>query len=82
MIEPPYRKVFRRRKKYQGAIWTPRGSTALYGDGEWCKDCRMRHGYKTMGVTFEKKSAPKERERRWRILWLCPKTGRVCAEWN
>lgn len=79
---PAGRRVFRRRKKFQGATWTPERSPAVAGDGEWCRSCRTRHGYKTMGLTWEKKSTQVEGEYPFKTLWSCPKTGEVIKEWN
>jgi hypothetical protein len=41
-------------------------------DGLWCKVCRQHHGYMSMTIDYEKGSDGK-----WRILWMCPKTGNV-----
>lgn len=79
---PIGKRIFRRRKKFQGATWTPENSPAVVGDGEWCPDCRTRHGYKTMGLTWEKKSTIVDGEYKFKTLWSCPKTGRVIKEWN
>jgi hypothetical protein len=66
---------FRRKKRFQGADWTPPSMSAETGDGEWCRACRQRHGYKTMGLAYEKASSG-----RWKILWSCRKTGAVIKE--
>ena len=70
------KKVFRRRKKHQGADWTPDNQSALSGDGPWCKNCRQRHGYmsKVMGTQYEKRNGV------WFILWVCLKTGDVIKD--
>jgi hypothetical protein len=65
-------KFRRRRKKFQGADWTPPSMSAFPEDGEWCRPCKMRHGYSNIGVKFEKRS-----DGGFRILWLCPKYGHV-----
>jgi len=63
---------FRRRKKWQGATWTPPSQSAAVGDGLWCKRCKQRHGYKTM--IFRLEIHP---ERGNSILWSCPRSGNV-----
>lgn len=73
--EPRPNPRFRRRRKFQGATWTPTNQSADIGDGEWCKSCHKRHGYKTMGMNYDKTSSGK-----WKILWSCPKTGDVIKE--
>lgn len=68
------RKPFRRRKKYQGATWAPPSMSAVVGDGLWCKRCKQRHGYSTLGLKYEKRNSM------WYIIWNCPKTGNVVGE--
>lgn len=63
---------FRKRKKFQGASWTPENSPAELGDGLWCKQCKTRHGYMTMGLVWEK-----DDKDRFRGVWSCKKTGDV-----
>jgi hypothetical protein len=36
-------------------------------DGQWCRQCKRRHGYMTMKVEFEK-----DKTGLWHTLWLCP----------
>jgi hypothetical protein len=43
-------------------------------DGVWCRQCRMRHGYKTLGFDVERRGAS------WYILWSCPKYFTVLEE--
>lgn len=70
------KKVFRRKKKHQGADWTPDDASALSGDGPWCASCRQRHGYmsKLMGTQYEKRNGV------WYILWVCKKTSNVIKD--
>lgn len=74
---PEGQKFFRRRRKFQGATWTPEASSALTTDGVWCPQHRMRHGYKSkaLGATYEKGSNGK-----WKVLWFCSSTGDVLEE--
>lgn len=62
---------FRRRKKFQGATWTPENSPAELGDGLWCKACKTRHGYMTMGMRWERSGDG------FRLIWSCSKTHNV-----
>lgn len=67
-------KQYRRRRKHQGADWTPEKSSALSSDGYWCKACRQRHGAmakNVLGVTYERRNGV------WYILWTCLKSGDV-----
>ena len=70
------RKTYRRKRKYQGASWTPERSSALTDDGIWCPRCKQRHGYKSqlVGLNYEKRNGV------WYILWHCKKTGNVIKE--
>jgi hypothetical protein len=67
---------FRRRRKFQGASWTPENSAAEIGDGAWCKHCRTRHGYKNgLNINYSKNDRGE-----WVILWSCKKTDMVVEE--
>ena len=69
--------VYRRRKKHQGADWTPEKDSALSTDGAWCKSCRQRHGYMSknaLHASYEKRSGV------WYILWTCIKSGNVIKD--
>jgi len=48
--------------------------SADVGDGLWCRACKLRHGYKTLGLKYERRSTG------WVILWNCTKTGDVVGE--
>ena len=78
MVKEPS-KPFRRKKKWQGATWTPENKSAMLGDGVWCRHCRTRHGYKTMGFALEKRSV-QDKDGTWFILWSCRVTGNVIEE--
>lgn len=69
-------KTYRRRKKFQGATWTPDTETALAEDGPWCAGCRQRHGYmsKLLMTGYEKRQSV------WYILWICRKTNNVIKD--
>jgi hypothetical protein len=69
-------KQYRRKRKYQGADWTPENHNALAGNGIWCPACRTRHGYKTkqLVLNYEKRSGV------WHLLWICTKTGDVIKD--
>lgn len=66
-----YNPKYRKRRKHQGASWTPPSTSAVAGDGLWCGDCRKRHGYMTLGLNYEKYKG------KWKLLWYCRRTGRV-----
>jgi len=70
MIEPGKR-VFRRKRRYQGASWTPPSMSAEVEDGLWCRRCKKRHGYMTMHVGYEKVNGD------WVTRWMCPVDERV-----
>jgi hypothetical protein len=78
-INPQGHRFFRRKKRWQGATWTPTQQSAAVEDGAWCKSCRQRHGYKSpvLKAAYEKASNGK-----WRILWTCSKTGNVIETTN
>lgn len=63
---------FRRRKKFQGATWTPENAAAELGDGLWCKQCKTRHGFMTLGSAYERFTP-----HRFRVVWSCKKSGDV-----
>lgn len=68
-VQPGYRepgKPRRRVKKWQGANWTPPNVSADEGEGAYCRRCRKRHGYMSMGFQVEK------RGERWYMMWSCP----------
>jgi hypothetical protein len=67
-------KFYRRKKRFQGATWTPNTSSAAPEDGAWCARCRQRHGYKSSGLLMQVEKAS---DGNWRILWVCKKTGNV-----
>jgi hypothetical protein len=74
-IPGPQGPRFRRRKKrWAGSTWTPPSMSAEKPDGLWCKVCRQHHGYMSMEIDYEKGSDSK-----WKILWMCPKTGNVLS---
>jgi hypothetical protein len=70
----PSARVFRRKRRFQGATWTPNTISAAVEDGAWCAKCRMRHGYKGSGL---KMGYEKTNKGTWRLLWTCKKTGNV-----
>jgi hypothetical protein len=71
----PSPKFFRRRRRFQGATWTPNTSSAAPEDGAWCARCHQRHGYKSSGLLMQtEKTVPGGQ---WRVLWVCKKTGNV-----
>lgn len=67
-------RIFRRKRRFQGASWTPPSVSAIKTDGIWCAFHRQRHGYKSsmLGAQYEKTSTDK-----WRLLWYCKETGTV-----
>jgi hypothetical protein len=68
-------KFFRRKRRHQGATWTPERTSAAPEDGAWCVACRQRHGYKSRGLLMNvEKTVPGGH---WRLLWTCRKTGNV-----
>src|SRR3954462_15188898 len=69
--EPP--KKYRRRKKHEGATWTPASVSALKEDGVWCPHHRTRHGYKSDLLGF----VPERWNGRSYIHWTCKTTGQV-----
>jgi hypothetical protein len=74
----PGPKFFRRKRRFQGATWTPGSISAATEDGVWCASCRMRHGYgatKRLGLTYEKGSSG-----HWKLMWYCKLTGNVLKE--
>src|SRR6185503_6043465 len=74
MKEPS--KPYRRRRRYQGATWAPPSASAEVTDGLWCRGCRKRHGYMSMGLKHEKRGDT------FYQLWSCPKTHDVIGEVN
>lgn len=76
-VVPLGRKVFRRKRKFQGATWTPTRQSADPDDGVWCPSHRIRHGYMSINLQtkYEKGS-----DGRWKILWICKLTGNVLRE--
>lgn len=73
---PDIRKI-RRKKRWQGATWTPPSISAAKADGVWCPVHRMFHGYKSAQLVtdYEKRS-----DGEWRLLWICKMTGSVLGE--
>lgn len=71
----PFKRLFRRKKRHQGATWTPEKQSADTTDGLWCPVHRIRHGYSRMAISYEKGS-----NGRWKILWSCRLTGNVLGE--
>jgi hypothetical protein len=69
-----FRKQYRRKRRWQGATWTPERLPADIDDGAWCRNCRTRHGFMTMGLQYEKRKSG------WWLLWSCRRTGRVIRE--
>jgi len=45
------------------------------GEGEWCRVCRKRHGYKSLRIKYEER-----KDVGWVIMWLCPVHLHVCGE--
>lgn len=70
------RRVFRRKKRFQGATWTPPSMSAAAEDGVWCSSCRKRHGYKTLGLLYGERRT----DGRFKLLWYCKETGTVVKE--
>jgi hypothetical protein len=66
------RRPFRRRRRWQGATWTPESQSADRVDGVWCPVHRKRHGYGTLGFEYERTS-----KGGWQVLWSCKTTGNV-----
>lgn len=66
------RKVYRRRRKWQGASWAPPSMSSDVESGLWCKACRKRHGYMVLGLKYEKDS-----KGRWVMIWYCKTYGSV-----
>jgi hypothetical protein len=73
-INPHGHRVFRRKKRFQGATWTPEQTSAAPEDGAWCRSCQQRHGYKSHGLLMQVEKASTGA---WRILWVCKKTKDV-----
>ncbi len=71
-------RIFRRKKKFQGATWTPEASSAISTDGVWCPTCRIRHGYMSqkLGLEYERRSNGIG----WKKLWYCKLSGNVLQE--
>jgi hypothetical protein len=70
----PDKPVFRKRKKkFQGATWTPETKSADKPDGVWCGYHKLRHGYmsKELGFSTERYNSKSY------IHWYCKKTGDV-----
>lgn len=65
---------FRRKRRYQGATWTPGTISSDVENGVWCPQHRIRHGYKSdrLGVYYEK-----GKDNRFTALWYCKTTGAV-----
>lgn len=85
------KKPFRRRRRHEGSTWTPASQPALPPDGAWCRACKTRHGYMTMGIAYEKRRRRIYHkvtghqhtygyEQYWVILWSCRKTGNIIEE--
>jgi hypothetical protein len=70
-LPPGGRKLFRRKRRYQGATWAPPSMSAEVEDGLWCKRCKKRHGYMTMLIAYEKVAE------KWVTYWMCPVDGRT-----
>jgi hypothetical protein len=70
------RRPFRRKKRWQGATWTPQNQSADRIDGVWCPVHRKRHGYGTMGFNIGERRA----DGSFKVLWSCPTTGNVLQE--
>lgn len=68
------KKGYRRKRRHQGASWTPPSASALKEDGVWCPIHRQRHGYmsKGLGVYFDKGSHGE-----FQMIWYCKQTGDV-----
>jgi hypothetical protein len=71
-LPPGGNRVFRRKKRFQGASWTPPSMSAEVEDGLWCKRCKKRHGYMSMDIAYEKQT-----DDTWKALWMCRVDGRV-----
>lgn len=69
------RRVYRRKRKYQGATWTPPSMSSDVEDGLWCKACHKRHGYMVLGLKYEKDS-----KGCWVMIWYCRTTGNVVGQ--
>ena len=65
------RRQYRRKKKYQGASWTPPSANADKPDGLWCRACMKHHGYKSMGLSYNRTSQG------WEMLWSCTRTNNI-----
>ena len=79
----PRARVYRRRRRYQGASWTPPSFSSEVEDGEWCKPCRKRHGYMSMLTLYERRERrlpPEQGKLEWYLLWCCPRYQHVVAE--
>lgn len=66
--------VFRKRKKkWQGATWTPGTKSSDVPDGVWCGYHGLRHGYMSKELGF----TPERYNGKSYIHWYCKKTGDV-----
>lgn len=70
-------RIFRRKKKHEGATWTPTNESALSGDGVWCPAHRQFHGYMSKAKL---RTAYEKRNGIWYIQWICKQTGNVLKE--
>lgn len=77
-VVPLRGRIFRRRRRHQGATWTPTNSSALTEDGVWCPVHRKRHGYmsEALSIAYEKRSDGSG----FKIMWVCKLTGNVIKE--
>jgi hypothetical protein len=75
-----YKKFRRRKKKFAGADWTPPSMSALPVDGVWCRKCKTRHGYMTLGFSIEHMPATDTKPTQNRMLWYCPRYKDVLEE--
>lgn len=69
------RKVYRRRRRHQGASFSSLYTGAeLKEDGPWCRRCKQRHGYMVCKIAYDFDRDP------IRLRWLCPNFGHDIGE--
>lgn len=59
-------------RRWQGASWTPENVAAQLGDGLWCRACKTRHGYMTLGISYDSPTTSGVN-----MNWICKRTGNV-----
>jgi hypothetical protein len=72
------RRPFRRKRRFQGATWTPASQSADRRDGVWCPVHRKFHGYGSTALNFT--VGERRPNGTFKILWTCALTGNVLQE--